>query len=111
MRKKHQEEITFNGCEYRFPLLIKGTDSMIYSANKYRQSYVSANEERFKYLCGNVKREDRFNWKLLHDLKVTPQEYVILFSPDAGDIFARSINSCFDDEYEFIDGSQDKYEY
>ena len=96
--------------DYEFPKLKGVSERQEYAAKKYREKFVIANEKRFQKLVKILAYKDRFNWKLLHENQVTPQEYVILFSSDVGDIFARGIVGCFDDNYEYIPNSCDKYE-
>lgn len=96
---------------YEFPKLNGKYPKQVFAATKCREGFVIANKERFENLTEKFKYGDRFNWKLLHEMRVTPQEYVVLFSSDAGDIYARGINDCFDDEYEYIPGSREEYAF
>ena len=97
---------------YKFPTLKGTSEKQRYSATKYRENYVRGNKERFKKLTEAFDYHERFNFGRLYQYKVSPQEYVCLFSSDAGDIYARGIPQCFDETYEFIEGSeyQDEYE-
>ena len=76
------------------------TLKMVWAAKKARSEFVKDHVDRINELVDNLEPSDKWNWELLHRLKVTSQEYVILFSDSAGDMFARGIcNKYYDGEW------------
>ena len=100
-----ENEINSHGLDYAFPEFIKGTSKMMYGATLSRDMYILDHLERMKELTNGLIPSDKWNWNLLHDMKVTSQEYVILFSDDAGDMYARGI--C--DKYYHGKWNEEKY--
>lgn len=76
---------------FRFPPIIIGSERQIKGATWGRASYVSDHKERIEELTEKLEPCDKWNWGILYELKVTSQEYVVLFSSNAGDMYARGI--------------------
>jgi hypothetical protein len=67
------------------------TIKMVWAAKRSRDEFIKDHVDRFNELTQKLEPHDKWNWEMLHGLKVTSQEYVVLFSDDAGDMFARRI--------------------
>ncbi len=80
-----------HGLDYDFPEFSTGSAKMKYGATLSRSMYIIDHYDRMKELVSSISPKDKWNWELLHSLKVTSQEYVVLFSGDAGDMYARGI--------------------
>ena len=67
------------------------TQKMVWAASKARDEFVREHLERFNDLADKLRPCDKWNWGALLDAKVTSQEYVVMFSDSAGDMFARGV--------------------
>ncbi len=67
------------------------TQKMVWAASKARDEFIREHLERFNELADKLNPCDKWNWGALLDAKVTSQEYVVMFSDSAGDMFARGI--------------------
>lgn len=77
--------------DFQFPKIVQGTPSQITGATIGRTSYISDHMERMVELTEKLNPSDKWNWSVLYELRVTSQEYVVLFSKNACDMYARGI--------------------
>lgn len=77
--------------DFQFPKIVQGTPSQITGATIGRQSYISDHMGRIAELTEKLNPSDKWNWSILYELRVTSQEYVVLFSKNACDMYARGI--------------------
>lgn len=77
--------------DYHFPKIVQGTPSQITGATIGRNSYISDHMGRIEELTEKLNPSDKWNWGILHELRVTSQEYVVLFSKNACDMYERGI--------------------
>ena len=77
--------------DYHFPKIVQGTPSQITGATIGRNSYVSDHMSRIEELTEKLNPSDKWNWSALYGLRVTSQEYVVLFSKNACDMYERGI--------------------
>lgn len=91
--------------EFQFPKIVQGTPSQITGATIGRQSYIADHMDRMAELTEKLNPSDKWNWSILFELRVTSQEYVVLFSKNACDMYARGI--C--DKYYHGEWREEKY--
>ena len=89
--KKQIKYVDNHGLDYEFPEISAGSEKQKYGATLSRSMYIVDHYERMRELVSVIHPHDKWNWELLHKMKVTSQEYVVLFSGDAGDMYARGI--------------------